>query len=408
MLPAVAYQVGTPHRLEGLAQQGPVVRVVVAQKCLVQAPTLFAAHDVHRFALARDAAQRIPVAVVHRRRGGHRAGVKRLHLVGTKAIFFQPLRQVHHVFVAGARMGGDEIRDQELLLAGLGREPVKHLLELVVAADARFHHLVERAAFGMLRRDLQVTAYVVLHQFLHILGALQREVITQSGADQYLLDALEAACPAVHVDQRGVVGVEVGADAGVDTTRLAAGGLDLRALAADAVHVGGGAAQIADDAGEALDLVADVFHLADHAVLAAALDDAAFVLGDGAERAATKTATHDVHGEADHLPRWYLGRAIMAAQRVGIRRVRAARIRQVEHEIHLGRGERYWRRVDPHITRCVAFSMGLHQCTRVAGVGLQVQDPVGVGIQHGIGLDLLVTRQANHATVARWHLQFAL
>src|SRR5256885_2371287 len=48
VLLAVADEVGTAHGLQGLAQQRPVVRVVVAQEGLVQAPALFTAHDVHR------------------------------------------------------------------------------------------------------------------------------------------------------------------------------------------------------------------------------------------------------------------------------------------------------------------------------------------------------------------------
>jgi hypothetical protein len=53
-------------------------------------------------------------------------------------------------FVTGAGVGRDEVRDQELFLAGLKAELVEQRLELVVAADARLHHLRQRAAFGVL------------------------------------------------------------------------------------------------------------------------------------------------------------------------------------------------------------------------------------------------------------------
>src|SRR5258707_4293206 len=56
---------------------------------------------------------------------------------------------------------------------------------------------------------------------------------------------------------RSVVGVEVATHIGVHAGGLAAGRLDLGRFAADAVHVGRGAAQVGDDAGEALDAVAD-------------------------------------------------------------------------------------------------------------------------------------------------------
>ena len=52
-----------------------------------------------------------------RRGGGHGRGVEGVHLIGAEAIFLEPHGQVHHVFIAGAGVGGDEVRDQELLLA---------------------------------------------------------------------------------------------------------------------------------------------------------------------------------------------------------------------------------------------------------------------------------------------------
>jgi hypothetical protein len=77
--------------------------------------------------------------------------------------------------------------------------------------------------------------------------------------------------------------------------------------------------------------------------------------------------------------------------------MRAARIGQVEHLVHLGRGQRNGRRVDPHVT----LAMPLHQRTGVAGVGLQVQHTAGMGVQHRVALHLLVGGQADHGLVAR-------
>jgi hypothetical protein len=105
---------------------GQLFGVVVAQKGLVQAAALLAAHHVHLLhqvrlgSVAAQALQRVAAGVVHRRGAGHRAGVEGLHLVGTEAVLLEPERQVHHVLVTGARVGGDEVRDQVLLLAGLG------------------------------------------------------------------------------------------------------------------------------------------------------------------------------------------------------------------------------------------------------------------------------------------------
>src|SRR5690606_19179070 len=110
--------------------------------------------------------------------------------------------------------------------------------------------------------------------------------------DEDLLHARQLARLAVQLDQRAVVGIEVLADAGEHAGRLATVLLDVVALAAQAVHVGGRAAQVRDHAGEAahflhlLDLVEDRF-------VGTALDDAPLVLGDGAEGAAAEAAAHD-------------------------------------------------------------------------------------------------------------------
>lgn len=88
MVFAVANQVSASEHLERLAQHRPIVRVVVTQKGLVQAPALVAPHDIDRFTGVADFSQRIFVAVVHGRGGSHRAGVEGLHLIGPNPFFF--------------------------------------------------------------------------------------------------------------------------------------------------------------------------------------------------------------------------------------------------------------------------------------------------------------------------------
>lgn len=76
-----------------------------------------------------------------------------MHLVGAEAVFLQPQREVEHVFVGRAGVGGDEIRDQVLFLACLLGVFLEELFEFVVSADARFHHLGEWRGFGVFRRN---------------------------------------------------------------------------------------------------------------------------------------------------------------------------------------------------------------------------------------------------------------
>ncbi len=274
-------------------------------------------------------------------------------------------------------------------------------LKRVVVGYARLHHLRERPLLGVLGGDLQISADMVLHQFLHVLRRLDREVVAQARPDQHFLDALQRTRAPVDLDERSMVGREVLADAGKHAARLAACRLDRGTAAAETVHVGGRSAEVGNDAGESGHLVADLLDLADDRVFAAALDDAALVLGDRTEGAAAEAAAHDVHREADHFPGGNLRCAVMAAVFVGVCGVRAARIRQAEHMVHLRGGERNRRRIEPH----VAIAMRLHQCARVARVGLEVQHAIGVCIEHRIALHLLVRRQPDDGAVARRGLE---
>ena len=70
---AAADQVGAAHALEGLAQQRPVVRVMVAQECLVQTPLPQVLGHDHFRAGPRHLVQRILAGMPHGRRGRHRA-----------------------------------------------------------------------------------------------------------------------------------------------------------------------------------------------------------------------------------------------------------------------------------------------------------------------------------------------
>ncbi len=77
-------------------------------------------------------------------------------------------------------MRGDKVRDQVLLFTRLLGVLLEHALELVVAANARLHHLIQRAFLGVLRGDFQVAAHVVGHQLLDVLRGFHSEVITQA------------------------------------------------------------------------------------------------------------------------------------------------------------------------------------------------------------------------------------
>ena len=382
MVFSIADEIGTTHAFESFAQQGPVVGIVIAQERLVQTAPPLTFDSIHLFAtlVAMDTLERIQPGVIHRRGGGHRAGIESLHLISPKTAFLQPQSQIEHILVSGARMCGNEIRNKELLLTGLSAELFKHLPESVICPDTRLHHLGQRPLLGMFRRNLEVAAHMVEHQLPDIVWRLNGQVIPQAGADQHFLDAGQLAQFAVELDQRTVVGAQVLAHIRIDATGLAADRFDVLALAAKAVHVGRGTTQVRDDASKPPDLVPDILRLPQDAGLAAALDDASLVLGDRAKRASAKTAAHDVDTETDHFPSRDFGFPVVASISIGIRRVRAARIGQIEHPVHFGGVQWQGRRVDPDITRRVSLPMRLHQCARIAGIGFKVQHTAGMRV----------------------------
>jgi len=77
---------------------------------------------------------------------------------------------------------------------------------------------------------------------------------------------------------------------------------------------------------------------------------------------------------------------------VAIARVGVAGVVQAEDMVHLGRGERDGRRVDPD----VAVTVLLHQGAGVTGVALQVQHPAGMGVQHRVVRHHLVGGNTDH------------
>ena len=358
----------------------------------MQLANLPRARGLDHLGLRRHLPERVLARVVHRGRQRHRRGQEGLHLVEAEVVLLQPQRQVEHVLVGRARVGCDEVRHQVLLLARQRRELLEHLAEFLVGTDARLHHLGERVLLGVLGRDLEQAADVVGDELLHVLRRAHRQVVAQARADGDALDARHRARLAVQLDQRGMVGVEILADARIHARQPPAVLLDRLALAHHAVHVGRRPAEVGDVALEVGRLVADLLDLVNDRRVRAALDDAALVLGDRAEGAAAEAAAHDVDRELDHVP----GRDARAA----VARVRRPREGPVEHEVHLGRGQRHRRRVDPHVARAGAFAVALHHRARVARVGLEVEHARGVGVHHRVFLDLFVRRQADQGVCA--------
>src|SRR6185295_13528363 len=87
-----ADQVGPSHAPERLAQDRPVVGVVIAQEGLVQPAHSRTLGDNNVLAVSRDLAQWIALGVIHRGGGGHWTGQEGLNLVGAEAVALEPER----------------------------------------------------------------------------------------------------------------------------------------------------------------------------------------------------------------------------------------------------------------------------------------------------------------------------
>ena len=184
--------------------------------------------------------------------------------------------------------------------------------------------------------------------------------------------------------QGAVIGIQILANIWVNTARLATGRLDLRALAADPVHICSRPTKIGNNARKAGHLIADIFNLSNNGVFTATLNDTAFVLGNRTEGATTKTTTHDIDAKPNHFPRGDLRCTIVTAILISIDRMGASRVRQIEDQVHLSGRE--WNRwgIDPNIPCGSPFAVGLNNRPGVPWVSLKVQNAVCVRIQNRV------------------------
>ena len=251
----------------------------------------------------------------------------------------------------------NKVGNQILLFAGLCREFLKQGFEFFVAAYPRLHHFGQWADFGVLGGDFEIAADVVRHQFFDVFRRGHRQVIAHPRANGDALNPGQGAGFAVELNQRGVVGVEVFADARIDAGQAAAGRFNFGVFARQAIHIGRGAAKVRNLSGKAVGLVADVAYLFQNRLLRPALDNPSLVLGNRTEGAAAKTAAHDIHRKPNHVPR----RKPCAS----IGGMRVAGIGQVIDVVHFCGAERDGWGIQPDI----AFAVLLHHRPCIARVG---------------------------------------
>ena len=135
---------------------------------------------------------------------------------------------------------------------------------------------------------------------LGVLALVEQQVVAHTATDKRLLDARQGVYGMINVEQRAMVGVQVGADARVDARGTFALLAQFEVRALHAVHVGTWAAQVAQITFE-VGQFHDGFYFAQNAFLASAHDEFPLMGGDGTECTTAETAAMDVDGVLDHV-----------------------------------------------------------------------------------------------------------
>ena len=91
-------------------------------------------------------------------------GVEILDLLGHVALLVQPLRQPDRVLQSTARVGGDQVGHQILLLAVAAVQLEIFFPEFLVDLDVGLAHVVQGVGYAVLRGHLQLARDVVLDQ----------------------------------------------------------------------------------------------------------------------------------------------------------------------------------------------------------------------------------------------------
>ena len=98
----------------------------------------------------------VDAGVPHAGGQGAGGGVEVLDLLGHVALPVQPLGQLHRVLQSAARVGGDEVGHQILVLAITAVELEILLPEFFIDLDVGLAHIVQGVSHAVLRGHLQL------------------------------------------------------------------------------------------------------------------------------------------------------------------------------------------------------------------------------------------------------------
>ena len=390
---AVADQVLPARLVEGLQHQLPVLRLPPLHQRPLEGLVVGRFGDEHRLH-----GPGIQAGVPHTGGQGAGGGVEVLHLLRHMSLLVQPFSQLHRVLQGTARVGGDQVGHQVLVLAVPAVELKILLPELLIDLDVGLAHIVQGVGHTVLRGHLQLSGDVVLDQVgeKFAAGVLHQEVETDARTDEHLFDPGDGPQLPQQHHIVGVIGVQVGTGLGGQTGPVFAHPVLELLLAGGAAEGGGRAAHVVDIALEAR-VMGQGGHLPDDALVAAAGDGPPLVEGQGAEVARPEAAPVMGDREAHLLD----GRD---APHLVVHRVGLPDIGQLGHSVHLRCGQGGGRGIDNQESisvllkdrfadHCVVFQIFCHVGPGIGGL-------VGSHLFKGGDLQL---RIGAHAWVAGGH-----
>ena len=220
-----------------------------------------------------DGLQRVGVesGVERLGRDGHGGGGEVLHLLEVEVEVLGDGGEFGHVLLGARGVRRDEVGDELLPQGILEVDAVEELLELLEEGERGFAHDVEHRVAGVLGSHLEPARDMEAYELLvelgidlvdgGIAGAVHREVVAHTAANERLLDLGQGVDGVVDVEQGAVVGVEVGARLGVQARGACAALAAIQVDAVHAIHVGAGASEVGDVALEVVHL-RHLLHLA--------------------------------------------------------------------------------------------------------------------------------------------------
>ena len=239
----------------------------------------------------------------------HGGGGEVLHLFEFEVEGFGFGCEFRHVFGAASGVGGDEVGDDLLVEVVAAVEVVELLFECFEEVEGGFAHESEDAVGDVFGGDFEASGGVaendgfevgaVAGVGFRVAARVKAEVVAYAGADEAVLDAGDAVCGGIQVEEGAVVGVEVFADGGVGAGRPSAEPAEVEVASLHAVHVGGGTAEVGDGAPE-VGHFTDGPQFPEDGFGRAGDDEFALVGGDGAEGASSEAAAMKGDGVAYH------------------------------------------------------------------------------------------------------------